>query len=161
MCVFFLSMYHGQGWGKFWMRNDDKQERPGSVGLSRMENTYNGNGGPLKVESLLTVEKKSRQWTICLPGSITSLSFVGISCSTQTSGSYRPSKPRSRQCLMVPESLSPGDQLSGIVHGRGHSFCFWSITFPVREGVYGTPAPQQGSHRKRRSAVVISLRMPP
>lgn len=65
----------------FW-RNDDEQEESDSVGLSRMENTYHWNHGSLKAKNLLAVEKGKRIWTICLPGSLMSLSFLGISFST-------------------------------------------------------------------------------
>lgn len=42
----------------FW-RNDDEQEGSGSVGLSRMENTYNWNHGSFKAKNPLAVEKGS------------------------------------------------------------------------------------------------------
>lgn len=48
-------------------------------------------------------------------------------------------------CLVVPEALSPKDQLNAVCMWERLFFLLLSIKFLVREGIYGTPAMQQGS----------------
>lgn len=47
-------------------------------------------------------------------------------------------------CMWFQRPWVPKTSSMLFVCGRGYSFCFWSIKFLLREGIYGTPAMQQG-----------------
>lgn len=121
----FVGTYHGRGQSRFWRRNDAGTGRVFFSWLIK-NGKHTWNHGSLKVKHLLTGEKELCKWTIYLPAAL-GASHVSVLV-------FQPRTP-AMLCLVVPEALSPKDQLNAV--------CLWErLFFPLlEEGIYAAGVP--------------------